>query len=154
DAQLQAGDIYFTLSRYDNARRSYREALREQNPERLCRALSRIARTYVATGPFSLVDRYSKEAIDSCRDASQSAQAEALEARGEALLEFGGERAQSEDFLQSEDFFRRARELFARVGDKNGEAQTLLMLARAALFSGDDRKVDGLAAAEQALRLW
>lgn len=148
DAYLQAGDIYSTLSQYDNARRSYREAVGEQNPEERCRALSRMARTYATTGPFSLADRYSQEAIDSCRDASKSAQAEALESRGEALLEFAGERA------QSEDFFRQARELFAQAGDKNGEAQTLLMLARLALFSANDRQIEGLATAEQALRSW
>ena len=148
DAYLQAGDIYSTLSQYERARGSYREALKEQNPEARCRALSRIARTYIYTGPFLLADRYSKEAIDSCRGLSQLAHAEALESRGEALLEFAGERA------QSEDFFRQARELFAKAGDKNAEARTLLMLAYATLFSGDNGQVEGLAAAEEALRLW
>ena len=109
--------------------------------------MSRIARTYAATGPFSLVDRYSKEALDSCRNLSELAQAEALEARGEALLELAGERA------QSEYFFRQARELFVRGRDKNGEARTLLALAHIGLFSGD-RQAQGLESAEQALQLW
>src|SRR5438128_2335231 len=148
DAYLQAGDIYSTLGQYERARGSYREALKEQNPEARCRALSRIARAYTYTGPFLLADRYSKEAIDSCRGLSQLAHAEALESRGEALLEFAGERA------QSEDFFRQARELFAKAGDKNAEARTLLMLAYATLFSGGNGQVEGLAAAEEALRLW
>src|SRR5437667_6397710 len=146
-AYLQAGDIYATLSRYEKARASYSEALRGQDPEKRCKALSRIARTYAATGPFSLVDRYSKEALDSCRNLSELAQAEALEARGEALLELAGERA------QSEYFFRQARELFVRGGDKNGEARTLLALAHIRLFSGEGQ-AEGLESAEQALQLW
>ena len=44
-AYLQAGDIYATLSRYEKARASYSEALRGQDPEKRCKALSRIART-------------------------------------------------------------------------------------------------------------
>src|SRR5437867_1466488 len=128
DAHLQTGDIYFTLSQYDKARGSYREALKEQSPEMRCRAMSRIARTYAATGPFLLVNRYSKEALESCRGLSVLAQAEALEARGEAL-DFAGDRE------QSEVFFRRARELFAQAGDKNGENRTQLLLAYTDLFS-------------------
>jgi CHAT domain-containing protein len=147
DAHLQIGDIYFTLSQYGKARGSYREALKlGQNPEKRCRALSRMARTYATTGPFLLVDRYSKEALDSCRGLSQLAQAEALEARGQAL-DFAGDRA------QSEDFFRQAQDLFVQAGDGNGQARTLLMLAYTALFSGD-RQAQGLKAADQALRSW
>ena len=148
EAYLQAGDIYSTLSQYDRARGSYGQALKKaQDPENRCKALSRMARTYAATGPVSLAERYSKEALDSCRDLSQLAQAEALESRGEALLEFAGERA------ESESFFRQARELFARAGDKNGEARSLLMLASAAVY-GDDRQVEALEASQQALQLW
>ncbi len=58
DAHVHAGEIYFTFSQYDKARRSYREALKiGQDPEVRCRALSRMARTYVTTGPFALADR-------------------------------------------------------------------------------------------------
>jgi len=121
--------------------------LRGQDQEKRCKGLSRIARTYAATGPFSLADRYSKEALDFCRNLSEEAQAEGLEARGEALLELAGERA------QSEYFFRHARELFGRAGDKSGEARTLLALAHIGLFSGE-RQAEGLQSAEQALQLW
>ena len=147
EAYLQAGDIYYTLSRYQKGRASYRQALRGQDPEKRCKALSRIARTYAATGPFSLADRYSKEALDFCRALSERAQAEGLEARGEVLLELAGEH------VQGEYFFRQARELFVRVGDKNGEARTLLALAHIGLFSGE-RQAEGLQSAEQALQLW
>jgi CHAT domain-containing protein/Flp pilus assembly protein TadD len=147
EAYLQAGDIYSTLSRYQKARTAYSEAVRTQYPEMRCKALSRIARTYATTGPFSLADQYSKQALDLCRELSEPAQAEALEARGEVLLEFSGERA------QGENFFRQARELFVRGGDRNGEARTLLALAHIGLFS-DGRQAEGLRSAEQALQLW
>lgn len=147
EAYLQAGDIYSTLSRYQKGRASYSQALRGQDPEKRCKALSRIARTYAATGPFSLADRYSKEALDFCRTLSERAQGEALEARGEVLLELAGEHA------QGEYFFRQARELFVRARDKNGEARTLLALAHIDLFSGE-KQAEGLRSAEQALQLW
>jgi CHAT domain-containing protein len=147
EAYLQAGDIYSTLSRYQKGRASYSQALRGQDPENRCRALSRIARTYAATGPFSLADRYSKEALDFCRTLSERAQGEALEARGQVLVELAGEHA------QGEYFFRQARELFVRARDKNGEARTLLALAHIDLFSGE-RQTEGLRSAEQALQLW
>jgi CHAT domain-containing protein/tetratricopeptide (TPR) repeat protein len=147
DAHLQAGDIYFTLSQYDKSRRSYREALQlGHGSVRTCRALSRLTRTYAATGPLSLVQLYSTQAIDSCRNFGGSARAESLEARGEAL-DFAGDRA------QSEDFFRQAQDLFVQERDENGQARTLLMLAYTALFWGNSQ-AQGLQAAEQTLRLW
>lgn len=147
EAYLQAGDIYSTLSQFEKGRASYRKALVGHDPEKRCKGLSRVARTYAVTGPFSLADRYSKEALDFCRNLSEEAQAEGLEARGEALLELAGERA------QGEYFFRQARELFVHAGDKNGEARTLLALAHIDLFSGE-RQAEGLQSAEQALELW
>jgi CHAT domain-containing protein len=147
EAHLQAGDVYFTLSRYDQARGSYRESLRlGQHPDKRCRALSRITRTYTTTGPYLLVERYSSQAMGACRNLDASSQAEALEARGEAL-DFAGERA------KSEDSFREARDLFAQAEDKNGQARTLLMLAYTTLFSGE-RQAQGLEMAEEALRSW
>jgi len=146
-AHVRAGEIYFTLSQYDNARRSFRKALQfGQYPEVRCKALSRIARTYATTGPFSLADQYSNQAMNLCERLSENAQAEALEARGEAL-DFAGERS------KSEDYFLRARDRFVAVKDDNGQAQALLMLAYDALFSGG-KQVQGLEAAAQALRLW
>src|SRR5512133_2031431 len=56
DAYAQAADVYFVLGWYDEARHSYGEVLKiERDLEKQCRALSRIARTYAATGPLSLV---------------------------------------------------------------------------------------------------
>ena len=146
-AQVRAGEIYFTLSQYENARRSFRKAFHlEQDPEVRCKALSRIARTYATTGPFSLADQYSNQALNLCGRLGESAQAEALEARGEAL-DFAGERS------KSQDYFLRARDLFAAAKDDNGQAQASLMLAYDALFSGG-KQAQGLQAAGEALQLW
>lgn len=146
-AQVRAGEIYFTLSQYENARRSFRKAFHlEQDLEVRCKALSRIARTYATTGPFSFADQYSNQALNSCKGLSESAQAEALEARGEAL-DFAGERS------KSQDYFLRARDLFAAAKDDNGQAQASLMLAYDALFSGG-KQAEGLQAAGEALQLW
>ena len=130
DAHVHAGEIYFTFSQYDKARRSYREALKiGQHPEVRCRALSRMARSYVTTGPFALADDYSKQAMSLCEHLNEKAQAEALEARGE-VLDFAGESS------KSGDYFRRARDLFALAKDDAGQARTLLMLAYAGPFFG------------------
>jgi CHAT domain-containing protein len=146
DSHIQTGEIYSTLSQYDEARKSFRQALKlGNNPELQCRALSGIARTYASTGPYSLADSYSKHALSRCERVNEKAHAEALEARGEALDSAG-------EHSRSADSFKRARDLFAAANDDNGQAQTLLMLAYA-LFSGGER-AQGLQAAGQALRLW
>jgi CHAT domain-containing protein len=147
DAHAQIGDIHFTLGQYVDARSSYNQALKlGQDAEKRCHALSRIARSYAATGPLSFVQRSSDQAFNFCQNLSPSPHAEGLEARGEAL-DFAGER------LKSADAFREAGNLFASVKDYDGQAQALMMLAYIDLFSGD-RQAQGVEAAEQALRLW
>jgi CHAT domain-containing protein/tetratricopeptide (TPR) repeat protein len=146
DAHLQAGEIYSTVGKYDEARRAYRQAFKvAQSPELRCTALSGIARSYANIGPSSLADSYSRQALTLCERLSDKAQAEAQEARGEAF-EFAGEHSRSVDYLI------RARDLFEAVRDDDREAQTLLMLAYA-LFA-DGKRVEGLSAAGNALRLW
>src|SRR5215475_10399273 len=146
EAHLQAAEIYFTVSKYDEAWRANQQALKlAQNPELRCTALSRIARTYANIGPSSLADNYSSQALTLCESLSEKAQAEAQEARGEAL-EFAGEHSRSLAYLA------RAHDLFAAVRDDNGEAQALLMLAYA-LFA-DGKRTQSLKAAGDALRLW
>ena len=146
EAYFRAGENYSTLSRYDSARRSFRKALQlTLEPELRCKSLSRIARTYATTGPFSLADQYSNEAMSRCQHLSEGAQAEAQEARGEAL-DFVGDRPKSDDYLI------RARDLFASAKDHNGHAQALLMLAYHDLYSG--KKIEGVHEAAQAFQLW
>ena len=147
EAYFRAGEIYSNLSQYESARRSFRKTLQlAHEPELRCKALSRTARTFATTGPFSLADQYSGEALNLCGNLSEQAQAEALEARGEAL-DVAGERTKSDEHLV------RARDLFAIANDDNGRAQALLMLASHDLFSSE-RQQQGLAAAAQALQLW
>ncbi len=146
-ANLQIGEIYFTLSRFDKALGSYREVLRlaPNNPELSCQALSRIARTYATTGLSSdEADSYSEQALKLSLGLSSRTQAGALEARGEFLYN-------SSKVQESVEWFDRARALFAEANDANGEAQTLLMLAYAH-FPTD--RATGIHLAREALGLW
>lgn len=145
-ANLQIGEIYFILSRFDKAIESYREALRldPKNPEIGCQALSHIARTYSTKGESSEADSYSDQALKLRAGLSDRTQAEALEARGEFLHNSGKVR-------ESVEWFDRARALFAETNDANGQAQTLLMLAYAR-FTTD--RAAGIHFAREALRLW
>lgn len=146
DAHLRVAEIYLTISRYNQARRASRQALKlTQNPELRCAAVSRIARSYANIGPSSLADSYSKQALAMCESLSEKAQAEAQGARGETL-ELAGEHASSLDYLT------RARDLFKAVRNDDGEAQALLMLAYALFAEG--RRAEGLDSARNALRLW
>ena len=146
DAHLKAAEIYFTVSKYDEARRAYQQAFKlARSPELRCTAVSRIARSYANIGPSSLADSYSKQALTLCESLSEKAQAEAQQARGEAL-EFAGEHSRSVDYLT------RARDLFDANKDDDGEAQARLMLAYA-LFA-DGKRAQGIREAGNALRLW
>jgi CHAT domain-containing protein/Flp pilus assembly protein TadD len=145
-ANLQIGEIYFTLSQFDNAIESYREALRidPKNPEISCQALSRMAHTYANLGQSSEADSNSEQALKLSIGLSSRTQAEALSARGEFLHNSG-------KVQESVEFFDRARALFAEANDANGQAQTLLMLAYAH-FPSD--RATGIHLAREALRLW
>jgi CHAT domain-containing protein len=146
-ADLQAGEIYFTLSKYKNALSSYQEALNlgGNSPELLCRARSRMARTYATTGQNTEAEDCSKKALQECSALPDpKLRAEALEARGEAFYNSG-------QSAESVELFSRARELFAEAKDENGQAQALLMLAYARF---GDQRAESLQLAGEALRLW
>jgi CHAT domain-containing protein/tetratricopeptide (TPR) repeat protein len=145
DVYLEAAEIDVMFSRYEMARRSYRAALKIGPDEARCKALSRIARTYATTGPLAVADRVSNQAMTLCEPLGGTAQAEGLEARGEALKS-AGEQAKSVEYLE------RAEKLFAKENDDRGRAQSLLMLAFA--LYADGKREKGLQAAGQALRLW
>jgi CHAT domain-containing protein len=147
DGLLQIGEIYFTLSQYDRALKSYREALNldGKRPELVCLALSRVARAYAITGQQPSADSYSSQALSRCGALPDPRlQAEGLDARGEALYTAG-------DSAGAAELLLRARDLFAQAKDENGQAQALLMLAYAN-FSGDRLKATQFAG--QALQLW
>lgn len=146
NAYLEAGQIYFTFSQYQRARGAYRQALKfAKIPDTRCKAWSRVARTYATTGPLTLAERSSQQALNLCELVNGEARAEALEARGEAL-ESAGEHSKSVECL------RQARDLFATVKDDGWEAQSLLMLAVA--FFSDGHQTEAIEAAGQALQLW
>jgi CHAT domain-containing protein len=147
DAWLQAGEIYFTLSQYDKALASYREALRldSKKPELLCRVSSRRARTYATRGMAPLADQYSGQALNVCNALPDPRlQAEALEARGEALY-FADQLPKSVELLS------KAQELFGQVQDEGGQAQALLMLAYARFRQ---QQAEAVQLAGKALELW
>ena len=147
DAYVQIGEIYFTSSKYDKALTSYRRGLTlaGNDPEPRCRALSHIARTYATMGHSSDADNYSQQALSLSEGLSnRRTQAEAQEARGEALYWSG-------DALHSVEFFVHARDLFAEAKDDDGQALALLMLGEAR-YRGD--RSESLRLAQQALRLW
>lgn len=144
-ADLEAGDIAFTLSRYDQALSSYRRILTfaGQNSELRCRGLSRIARTYVTTGRPSQDMAGPLVELERCRGLSRRVQAEVEEGIGEAL--------QYSDRPKSAEFLTEAASLFADEGDQNGEAQSLLALAYIR-FRADP--AEGRRYAAKALELW
>jgi len=110
-----------------------------------CKAVSRIARTYATTGAVALAQQHASKALEVCLPLGGRAEAEALEAHGEAVGAAGENAKSVEDF-------ERAAALFVQAKDENAAAQTLLMLA-AALYS-DGKREAGLEAARRALELW
>jgi CHAT domain-containing protein len=145
DAMLQVGDIYFTLSKYEKALSSYQEAhnLDDKNQELACLVSSHAARAYATTGQKSHADVYSKRALSQCNAlADPKFQAEALEARGEAL---------SDGSSQNAEFFIQAQELFGKANDTRSQAHALLMLAYAHFW---DQRPESLQFAGKALHLF
>src|SRR5262249_49005980 len=121
-ASLQIGDIYATLSRYDEALSSFQEAsaLAGDDPEVHCQALSRMARIYANRGR-SEADSSSEQEFSLSEGLSKKTAAEALQARGETLLYSHPQTARN--------LLDRARALFKEANEPNGEAEALLMLA-------------------------
>ncbi|HEV2987589.1 MAG TPA: CHAT domain-containing protein [Candidatus Angelobacter sp.] len=146
DATLQVGDIYFTLSKYEKALSSYREAqrLNSKSQELACLVLSHAARIYATRGQKSQADVYSKQALGQCNSLRDPKfQAEGLQARGEALWN-------SNDAPESAKFFSQAQELFGKANDTRSQAHALLMLAYAHFW---DQRLESLQFAGKALQL-
>ena len=145
EAYLEAADISSLFSQYREAREAYRQVMRLGASEARCKAKSRTARTYATTGPVALADRTSSEATQFCHGLGQRAETEALEARGEAL-ESAGQHAESAELLE------QAARSFDAMGDQEGKAESLLMLAAALYSEGQQER--SFAVAAQALELW
>ncbi|HLK52317.1 MAG TPA: tetratricopeptide repeat protein, partial [Candidatus Angelobacter sp.] len=143
--ELQAGDIYFSLGQYENALHAYRQvlSLAPDDSELRCRVFSHMARTYATRGQSAPAAKYSEEALSLSAGLSGATQAEAFLVRGEAL--------QNRDPVKAAELFQRAQEHFAQVGDKNGQARALLLLAYIRFRS---QRADASRLAGQALQLW
>ena len=125
-ARLEAGDVFFMMSRYPQALAAYRRALTmsEGHVDRRCAALSRIARTYANIGRIHDSQQYSDQAVSVCMTLSdKKAEADALEAQGETRLF-----ADMADAIAS---FTRSRELASQAGDRDGEGLATMMLSEA-----------------------
>jgi CHAT domain-containing protein/tetratricopeptide (TPR) repeat protein len=147
NSHLRAGEIYVTFGNYAKARRSFGNAQAlTQNPELRCRALTAMTRLYASTGPIPLAQRYSEQTVSACKSLGPQAQAEALEAQGEALQS-------AEENAASQECFRRALDLFTGSQDDNGRARALLMMAYSTFFA-DGQHDQGLLQAKQAMQLW
>ena len=146
-SHLRAGEIYVTFGSYDKARLSFQTAAAvTHDPEVRCRALSAMTRLYVSTGPIPLAQQYSEQAVSVCVSLSQAAQAEGIEARGEALYS-------ADEHAESESSFQRAIDLYAAAQDDGGRARALLMLAYLKFFS-DGEHSQGIDHARRAMQLW
>jgi len=146
-AYLQIGETRFILSEYNQALRSYLRVLSLSGTDLSlqCQALSGLARTYATVGQSSEANRYSQQAVDVCEGIpSLKLQADALEARGEAL-------SNSNDAVQGTVFLRQAQERFAQAHDDDGQALALLNLSYAR-FPNDYG--EGVRLAGQAMALW
>lgn len=147
ESHIQAGEIYFDLSRYEQALASYHRALKiaSGKTDRLCRALSHLARTYASIGQSSIALSNAQQARDMSQGLSDATAAEALEAYGEALYWSG-------DSVQAIGPLREALQIYARIGQTHELALTKLFLSEA-LFRAGNRE-EGVQLAGDALRLW
>ncbi|HEY6968168.1 MAG TPA: CHAT domain-containing tetratricopeptide repeat protein [Candidatus Angelobacter sp.] len=147
DINLQLGEIYFDRGNFERALASYHDALTLAGDDRelRCRALSHIARTHATKGDSVEADKFSEQALSLVDGVSPNTQAQALEARGEALFWPG-------DSLHALELFSRAADLFSQAKDDEGQALALLMQAWARHRAGEvasSRKM-----ARRALQLW
>jgi CHAT domain-containing protein/tetratricopeptide (TPR) repeat protein len=149
ESQREAGDIYFMLGQYQSAVGDYKIALNlaEGNQTASCRVRAHLIRAYANQGELSKAREFLDQARgDKCLEDDKVA-ADLLEAEGETLF-WSGARAEAIDPLT------QAREGFAKAGDHDGEALSLLMLANSKVGSpekSDRDEAPGLA--RQALRL-
>ena len=126
-AELEAGDVYLMMSRYQEALAAYRQALTMSggHVDQRCAALSRIARTYANIGRPHDSQQNSDQAVSVCMTMSnKKAQADALEAQGEMRFWSGN----VTDAITS---FTQARELASEAGDRDGEGLATMMLSGA-----------------------
>ena len=146
-AQLEAGDTYQMMSRYQEALGAYQRSLTlaASNLEARCAAISHIIRTYANMGSLEDAKRYSEEAADLCGTVPDKKKlADVLEARGEVSY-------WSSNVPEAINYFTDARELGVESKDVASEALNSLMLAQALNHSNHQ---ESTRLARNALKLW
>src|SRR5947209_7930571 len=142
------GEIYATWSKYDRALQMYQRVLdlgKDSSSELQCSALSHMAIIYATRYQMTESLDLAEQALTlATSSANLHAQAEALEAKGEALAY--SKPGQAFDVLHS------AIELFEKTGDSDGQARATLNLGFANFESGSVDQL--LSQYEQAAQLW
>ena len=125
-AKLEAGDVYFIMSRYQQALAAYHQSLTmsEDRVDQQCAALSRIARTYANFGHEPVMaQRYADQGVSVCMTIpDKKAQGDAFEAQGETRFWSG-------NLTDAKTSFTQARELASQAGDLDGERLATMMLS-------------------------
>jgi len=132
-ANLRAGDVYFLLSRYNEARQQYQDGLNlaEQKRDWLVQvtALSRLARLYSYLGDNTLAQQELVKALDLCKR-SELNSAAARNAYGEALSALGEVTEAKGNLKKASTHFQEALKFLE--GDRKGEARIHLFAGRIA----------------------
>lgn len=154
DSHFQIGEIESTLAAYDKSLAAYQESLRLAQDQALrCRASSRITQIYASLGAYNQAGTSLKKTLESCAGLSdKDALGEKSVAQAEVLY-YSGESTQSSSGmpLTSENFYSRARSLFAESGNRKREAWALLHVGYVR-FEKDPKEAINLT--EQALQVW
>ncbi len=145
-SQLEAGDTYQMMSRYDQALASYRRSLTLASPnlEARCTAIGHIARTYANMGRLSDAKKYVAKADSICTAIPDKTLADVVEAQGEVSF-------WSSNMTDAITSFTRARTLAHDANDVAVEALSSMMLAEALNASDRNQSVH---LAWGALKLW
>ncbi len=125
-AELEAGDTYQMMSRYQEALRAYHRsvALTADLPNSRCTALAHISRTYANMGRNAQALPIAEKALALCEASSdRAALAYATEVQGEVQFWSG-------DIPAATKMFTHARQLALEAGDRGVEARSTMMLAQ------------------------
>jgi CHAT domain-containing protein len=153
-ATLQAGDVYFLLSEYPEALKSYQkvQVLAEKTGERVARAraLSRIGLLYSYRGNNDLAEKYLTKALDLFKRDEVATTPAVRTAYGEVLSNMGEVIYSKGNLAKARDQFERARKFLD--GDRKGEAKVHLFTSYIAGTIGEREKA--VSEISQALSLY
>jgi CHAT domain-containing protein/tetratricopeptide (TPR) repeat protein len=144
-ALMQAGEVCFLLSDYNNALKRYQtaEKLTANTDDELTasRALSQIGLLSSYLGNNDKAQLYLASALRFLESADDGQKNPAVRhALAEALSNLGEVTYSKGNLVRSLSQFERARRIFAEVGDRNGQAKTHLFAGYCAGSLGDSQK--------------